>query len=272
MNKTLLLCALLGLAACDSSATNVVLGTPHSILVEVGGGIAAADYAYMVDADGAVVGVRCRSLCDFAAGDTLHVLTELQTDALERRLSEAGAWALEGTHDYGVPCCDQFEYRLTFSDDEHQGVVRGTGESLPEELVAVVALLDELRRGIAPLVEEEAVPPGGPASDPVDIVGARLEAPVLTLDVRYGGGCARHGFDLVLRSGWRESYPVQVDVDLAHDAHADPCDAIVQGELRFDLTPLRNAYVAAYGTGPGAVTLFVGAAAGGERTAVTWSF
>lgn len=264
---------LLGVAACDEGAANVLIEPLRpDVLVEVGGGLAGADYAYAHTAQGVLVGVRCQALCDFEPGDTLHTLSLLQSELLQTTIDETGVWDPPGSRDFGVPCCDQFEYRLTFSDGPRERVVRGTTESFPEPYARFVRMLEGLRRGIAPIHVWGDPRAEGYPYDPVEILSTRLEAPILVLQVRYAGGCAWHDLDLVAVSGWRESYPVQVDVDLAHDDHDDPCDALPTREVRFDLTPLREAYEASYGPGPGAVALHLGAASGGARSVVTWSF
>jgi len=272
MKRILLAAALLGVASCDGGATAVIIQhlPTSSILVEVSGGIAGADYAFERTPENALLGVRCNALCDFAAGDTLHVLSELQTGLLTLALGDLDE--APTTRDYGVPCCDQFGYRITFADGADRVTVSGAASTLPEPYVRLVSLLDLLRRGIAPVIVHEGHPIEGGPTDPVEILDAKLEAPLLTLTVRYGGGCARHDFDLIVASGWRESYPVQVDVDLAHDGHSDVCDALPTETVRFDLTPLREDYEANYGSGPGAIAIMLGAASGGSRTTVTWSF
>jgi len=273
MKRLAHLAVLLGLAACDGSATNVAIdyGRP-SVLVEVSGGIAAADFAYVHASPGVLIGVRCRALCDFAAGDTLFVLSGLQSERLAQALYDSGAWQVDGLEDFGVPCCDQFAYRMTFTDESRQGVVLGTAESLPDGYVRLARLLEGFRRGIAPILVQDGPRIEGYPHDEVDIMQATLDAPILTLQVRYGGGCARHDFDLLALPGWRESWPVQVDVDLAHDGHDDPCDALPTANVRFDLTPLREAYEEAYGVGTGAVALHLGPASGGARTVIEWRF
>jgi hypothetical protein len=271
MKKALLLAALLGAAACDDGATDIVIEyLPPSVRVEVSGGLAGIDYAFVHTSEHVLFGVRCGAFCDFESGDTLHVLTELQAGLVDAALADAGRTV--GAHDFGVPCCDMIEYRLTFQDGPEVGTVRGTGETLPDAYHRLVTLLDGLHRGVVPILVDDGQPVEGAPDDAVEILEASLEAPLLDLTVRYSGGCARHAFDLVVASGWKESYPVQVDVDLAHEDPGDPCDALPTETLRFDLTPLREAYVEAYGSGPGAIAMQLGAASGGPRTTVTWSF
>ena len=272
MKRLLLLAALLSLASCDGGATALIVEyPPATVLVEVSGGFAPADYAYRRTPDDVLVGVRCAALCDFQAGDTLHVLSDVQAAVLAQVLGEVAGTGAR-SKDYGVPCCDQRAYRITFSDGSAETTVSGAASTLPDAHRHLVELLEELRTGVAPVVVAGGHPLEGAPHDPVEILSVKLEAPILELSVRYGGGCARHDFDLIVTSGWRESSPVQVDVDLAHDGHDDPCDALPTETVRFDLTPLRQAWEEAYGSGPGAMAIQLGAASGGSRTTVTWSF
>ncbi len=94
-------------------------------------------------------------------------------------------------------------------------------------------------------------------ADAKNIVGHRLEMDSLFLDVTYSGGCETHVFRLIVSSVFAESFPVQTWAVLAHDGRDDPCDAIVGETLAFDLTPIRDAYRAAYGGGPGELLLHI---------------
>lgn len=102
------------------------------------------------------------------------------------------------------------------------------------------------------------VPAGSPHPwpfDPWDWVSHRVEGSILELGVRFSGGCREHRFALLLDPAFRESHPVQVGARLAHDDADDPCDAVVDGTLRFDLEPLRERYVAGYGPGPATLVI-----------------
>jgi hypothetical protein len=92
--------------------------------------------------------------------------------------------------------------------------------------------------------------------DPAAIVAAELQGDLLRLDVQYGGGCARHRFQVHLQDGFLESDPVQARLQLSHDAGGDMCRALVGETLQFDLAPLRRAFEHAF---PGArdLTLLV---------------
>jgi hypothetical protein len=80
------------------------------------------------------------------------------------------------------------------------------------------------------------------ANDPYSFQVARIEGDMLQLTVSYSGGCAEHQFNLVAWNYFLESNPVQAHVLLAHNGNDDACDAIIARDLRFDLSPLKEAY------------------------------
>lgn len=84
-------------------------------------------------------------------------------------------------------------------------------------------------------------------SDAAQIVGATIDGDRLHLELRFGGGCAEHDFALIHDGEFRESYPVQTTLTLAHDAHGDMCRALLGRDLVFDLTPVKAAYQRSYG-------------------------
>jgi hypothetical protein len=101
---------------------------------------------------------------------------------------------------------------------------------------------------------------GSTAGYPADrlvIDSATAKSDTLYVYVSHGGGCRKHEYAAVAFNGWLESYPVQVGVFVAHDAKGDQCRAQLRPVLRFDLTPLREAYGRSYGAGPAEVVLRV---------------
>lgn len=260
-----------GTAGCQASTLGPDAGDDARIEVAVSGGIAAADYAYRV-AGGAVTGVSCRSLCAFAPGDTLLLLTPAQRRSLVEAVDRSGLPAWDGPEDSGTECCDQFHYRVTWSSDAATRTFGGTDGALPEPLREIVRVLQLLHRAVPPLVVSQAKGLQGFGADALQLHDARVDGGMLEVDVSWGGGCRVHDVDAVAWTGWMESHPVQVGVALAHDAHGDACKALVRRVLRFDLEPLRRAYVEAYGSGPATLMLRVGAAAGGETRSLAFAF
>ncbi len=85
--------------------------------------------------------------------------------------------------------------------------------------------------------------------DPFVINEASISGNVLTLSVSYGGGCEDHDFLLYMSPpAFMESFPVQANLYLHHDGHADACDAYLTEELHFDLSPIRSLYYRFYGS------------------------
>jgi len=90
--------------------------------------------------------------------------------------------------------------------------------------------------------------------DPYVLRSIRLDGWVLSLDVGFSGCSPDH--PLVLHAGrsFMESWPVQTWLLLAHDDLDEPCDAAFQRTLQFDLRPIQEEHVRAYGS-PGRVRL-----------------
>ena len=76
--------------------------------------------------------------------------------------------------------------------------------------------------------------------DPVIIRKMEILGDLLTITVEYAGGCADHAFTLHASRGFLESWPLQSEIILVHDAADDPCDGVVTEELAFDLVPLKD--------------------------------
>ncbi len=245
------------------------------IEVQVSGGIASVDYAYAVDgAESEVRGIACSSGCDFEAGEVIAQLTPAQVLHLAESLAVAGIVRHDGV-DFGDQCCDQFYYAIGYRDGDRESSVRGSSGALPQELAGAVAELDLLLHGVLPIVIDWDSQPDDWPGDPLVLRDHSLEGSVLALDVEYGGGCAIHGLDLVAWGGWLESFPIQVNVRLTHESRDDPCDALIQRTLRFNLVPLREDYEGSYGTGnPGETTIILRLSVpdGGEQRTLEYTF
>jgi len=91
--------------------------------------------------------------------------------------------------------------------------------------------------------------------DALEVTAAVIEADTLVIDVSSGGGCEAHEIDYCWDGSFAESDPVQVWLDLWHDGHDDPCDAIVMEQRVLDLVPLKEAWQAAYQQQSGEITI-----------------
>lgn len=93
--------------------------------------------------------------------------------------------------------------------------------------------------------------------DPYTVNSVTLSGDVVSVDVSYGGGCETHDWDRCWDGMFAESYPVQATVTLGHDGHDDACDAWISETIEIDLTPLREAYLSAYGVEHDTMTVHV---------------
>lgn len=77
---------------------------------------------------------------------------------------------------------------------------------------------------------------------------ATVEGDTLVLEIRHGGGCARHSYRVVAVEGFLalpDAGPVPavaVPLALSHDDGGDLCEALLFRTVRRDLAPLRDAY------------------------------
>jgi hypothetical protein len=90
--------------------------------------------------------------------------------------------------------------------------------------------------------------------DAAEITEVGFDPGAIRLTVRHSGGCKRHYFKLYGSSSFAKSDPPQAEIYLSHNGNGDMCEAIVGGALVFDLGPLEEAYIQAFGSG-GAVLL-----------------
>ena len=79
-----------------------------------------------------------------------------------------------------------------------------------------------------------------PPSDPYAVLGLSLSGDCLEIDVEYSGGCLVHGWCLFWNGALTGSTPPQALLYLWHDDKNDPCDAIVQETLRYDVSGLQD--------------------------------
>lgn len=86
------------------------------------------------------------------------------------------------------------------------------------------------------------------SSDQFTFEEVTIENDTLTAVVRYGGGCRLHQFDLRFSGVFMESYPVQVNAKIIHNANNDMCKAYLLERLKFPLLPLKENYMNSYET------------------------
>ncbi len=87
--------------------------------------------------------------------------------------------------------------------------------------------------------------------DSLDIQEVIIINDNISINVSYSGGCKIHDFTLIGESRFVETLPVQGDIILSHNSNRDGCEMLRVDTLTFDLTPLKEAYLAAYPTNDG---------------------
>jgi hypothetical protein len=96
--------------------------------------------------------------------------------------------------------------------------------------------------------------PSSLALHPYTLVGLGLEGDVLNLDVAFGGCQPDHPFTLWAGREFTGSDVIQTWLVLRHDGLSEDCEAVWHRRLRFDVTPIQEAYVQDHGE-PGPVVL-----------------
>jgi hypothetical protein len=145
---SLLVAFLLSFPACSEE---LWVPEPDAIIsLEVSGGFAGVHWGVTFNGgSGTIVGDGCERQfdCDWQPGETLGSFTGAEFAELSTVFVEKGFLQLDD--DYGVECCDQFDYVLNYSDQERQHTVAGSEARLPQAasdlVAAVVRFVDERR-------------------------------------------------------------------------------------------------------------------------------
>ena len=78
--------------------------------------------------------------------------------------------------------------------------------------------------------------------DTATIDTAFVSVDTLVLKISYRGGYTKHQFAVYSDSGFFESYPVQSDIWLSHQANGDIGKTVITQTLQFDMSPLKRLY------------------------------
>lgn len=83
-------------------------------------------------------------------------------------------------------------------------------------------------------------------ADDVVVERAWIDGSTLRIDVSFSGGCAPHDFGAIAPAAFMESLPVGLPVYLRHQAHGDPCEAIMRRSLAFEIRPAVQLHLKQY--------------------------
>lgn len=147
-----------------------------------------------------------------------------------------------GLNIFFVIGCQQLQNQITGKPDD-TGVSVSADDVVPDEIQTGTVVIDDT-------VEEWGI-------DEYVLNSATITGDILELNVSYGGGCENHQFTLVSSGVFLESFPVQLRVDLAHNANNDSCEAWLTVDYYFDLSAIKILYQAAYQQGAGTIILLL---------------
>jgi hypothetical protein len=90
-------------------------------------------------------------------------------------------------------------------------------------------------------------PPDSLQLDSFDLKAMTINGDALVVDLVHGGGCREHFYALFMSpSVFLESYPVQANLYLRHNANGDLCKALLHPQICFDLRPVAEQYFKFY--------------------------
>ena len=139
--------------------------------------------------------------------------------------------------------CQQVTNQVTGKSDDTSVSVS------PDDVVP-----DEIQTGTV-VIADAAVEEWG--IDEYVLNAATITDDTLELNVSYSGGCEKHQFTLVSSGVFLESFPVQLRVDLAHNANNDSCEAWLTTDYHFDLNAIKILYREAYQQETGTIILLL---------------
>lgn len=97
--------------------------------------------------------------------------------------------------------------------------------------------------GYPPEVRITGSPPDSILLDPYSLDSLSIEGGILTMTVRYSGGCRYHDFVMYMSpAAFLGSWPYQANSYIRHDSHGDMCEALISEVIEFDLTPVASLY------------------------------
>ena len=193
------------------------------------------------------------------AGEVGLTVPAGEVHTVSAKALESGADGLDGRLGDGAG-----KWRLFVSADGPVGVM-SLLESPGGNLVSVSSC-KATQPSVPVVVNDEGRDVDEWGADPYEMTAAAIHGDTLVVTVSYSGGCEAHDFTLVVAGTFKESDPVQLTADLAHDANGDACEAWLTEELRFDLGPVQTLYETVYGQADGTIVLALGNAPGGDLT------
>ncbi|HBF88443.1 MAG TPA: hypothetical protein DDX39_07370 [Bacteroidales bacterium] len=71
------------------------------------------------------------------------------------------------------------------------------------------------------------------------IESANLVDSILTIDVKYKGGCGEHSFELLFNGMYAKSMPPQVGLYLQHSVKTETCEKEITEKIKFNIRAIK---------------------------------
>lgn len=86
------------------------------------------------------------------------------------------------------------------------------------------------------------ITPSPAPRDELALSGVEIQGHTLVASVMHGGGCKEHTYELLWNGTFQKAADgtARAELVLAHDAHGDRCEALLNRSPSFDLTPLQQ--------------------------------
>lgn len=140
--RTLLAVGICALQGCASSASSPPHGEDLTVSLSVSGGIAGVDWQFSIDGrTGRITGDRCNPAigCDWEPGQTLATVSSQSVRLLADEFQRNGFF--EGETKFGSECCDQFDFRLAYGENDFDRTVTGSSGRLPQNILDLITVV-----------------------------------------------------------------------------------------------------------------------------------
>ena len=78
-----------------------------------------------------------------------------------------------------------------------------------------------------------------PAEFDYTIESASLTDSILTIDIKYKGGCGEHNFELLFNGMYAKSMPPQAGLYLQHEIKNETCDKEISKKIKFNVNSVK---------------------------------
>jgi len=227
------------LSSCTEKALEPRLG--DSVKIKYGNTAYIADEGLSIEFSGPVDDSRCPLRLDCLWPGEIKVHFQVQQEGLPLALTNAVRGVSDWTsrpayyHDYKISVLAVDPYPIETND-------------IPDEIRVATIRVEKINPGDSSsrdigFIRFSSNPPEDLRKDAFNLVNASIQDDILTLAVRYGGGCSEHDFYLYMDPPvFMESNPVQANLYLRHDGNGDACDALLSENLKFDIRLMAEIY------------------------------